>query len=178
MLTSRITCSVLNCELEHCGILHDHSLNEEDSRSEKICPCLRTLSEEPVDDRRVINVNVANSLALIQIRQDRSIDSLGLEEAVMNRRGRDFVGIGSLQRDASVSEASNGRAGSRTNGFTRKDNIGHAAKSREAACSSTSLEKTFLETIMAFTSNLPGTKSGPENFMVVVYDSVYVVWFE
>jgi len=67
------------------------------------------------------------------------------------------------------------RADQRTKVFTRNDSIGHAAKSRVAACSRTSLEKMFLETTVAFTSNLPGTRSGPENLMVVTFDGLCFV---
>lgn len=59
--------------------------------------------------------------------------------------------------------------------FMRKDNTGHAARSFSAACSSTSLEKTFLETIKASTSKLFTMKSGPENFIMLVCDLRYLV---
>jgi hypothetical protein len=45
---------------------------------------------------RIIDLDVAASSALIQQRQDRSIDSLDIEKAVVNRCGRGFIGIGSL----------------------------------------------------------------------------------
>lgn len=166
MLTCCIACSVLNCELQHSGVLQDRGLDYQYSRSEEIGPCLRAISKQVVNNFRIIDFDVAASSAFTQQRQDRSIDSLDMEKAVMDRCGRGFVGICSLQINISVSKSQCTRLGNRTKVFTRKDNIGHAAKSRVAACSSTSLEKMFLETTVAFTSNLPGTRSGPVNFMI------------
>jgi len=96
MLTCCITCSVLNCELQHSGVLQDRSLDYQDSRSEEIGPCLCAVSKQVMYNFRIIDLDVAASSALIQQRQNRSIDSLDIEKAVVNRCGRGFVGIGSL----------------------------------------------------------------------------------
>jgi hypothetical protein len=101
---------------------------------------------------------------------------LNLEKAVMDRCGWCLVGSGSLQVNASVSQSLKTCAGTLTRRFTRKDNIGHATKSLEAAFSKTSLENTFSDTIVAFTSNFPGTRSGPENFIVVGCVSTFLLW--
>jgi hypothetical protein len=175
ILTSCVTSSMLDCEFEYSGILQYCGLDDENSGIEKIGPCLRVLSEEVVDDCRIVDIDVTASLAVIQRRQEASIDSLNLEKAIMNRCGRSLVGIGSLPLNTLVSTFLDSHVGSHTKRFTRKDNMGHATNTREAAFSRTSFEKTFLETSVAFTSNLPGTKSGPENFMVVVYDAVDLV---
>lgn len=50
MLTCCITCSVLNSEFQYSGVLHDRRLNDQDSRSEEIGPCLRTVPEQVVNN--------------------------------------------------------------------------------------------------------------------------------
>ena len=50
MLTCCITCSVLNCKLQHSGVLQDRGLDYQDSRSEEIGPCLCAVTKQVVDN--------------------------------------------------------------------------------------------------------------------------------
>ena len=104
ILTCCITGSVLNCEFQYGGVLQDRGLNYQDSWSEEIGPCLRAVSEQVVDNFGIVNLDVAASSALVQQRQDRSINGLNIEKAIVNRCSRGFVGTGPLQINTSVCE--------------------------------------------------------------------------
>lgn len=65
-LTSCISSDVLDCEFQHSGVLHDRRLDHDDPRAEDVCPCLHALSEEPVKNLTVIDIEVTDFLALCQ----------------------------------------------------------------------------------------------------------------